>query len=333
MNFYAFNIGDYAGATRHLSWDEDMAYRRMLDAYYSREAPLPLDRRQVYRLVGASEDRQRGAVDAVLVEFFEERATGWHNSRADEEIAKAGEKSEAQAEKRTHEKERQRRHRARRKELFDLLRQKGITPSFDASTKSLEDMVANAEPVTRDKMYGHKDQNEVIHGARIVDRDTHNVTPNTGYVTQYVPCDTKAVTPDATAINPNPNPNSKDDAAARARRRQIFDETEAALRSIPELTQHPIATNTVIAPIFGLVLDKGYDLHTQVIPSIRRQLASARKPIKGWGYFVDGIVQDATQPIATAGAFANGSHRQKPTRDETFAAIERRIQQLREAEP
>lgn len=89
MNFYAFHIGDYAGATRHLSWDEDMAYRRMLDAYYSREQPLPLDRRQVYRLVGAADKRQREAVDAVLVEFFQEHAEGWRNARADEEIAKA----------------------------------------------------------------------------------------------------------------------------------------------------------------------------------------------------------------------------------------------------
>lgn len=88
MNFYAFNIGDYAGATRHLSWDEDMAYRRMLDAYYSREAPLPLDPRQIYRLVGASDERQREAVNVVLGEFFEQAADGWHNNRADEEIAK-----------------------------------------------------------------------------------------------------------------------------------------------------------------------------------------------------------------------------------------------------
>jgi len=89
MNFYSFHIGDYASATRHLSWDEDMAYRRLLDAYYSREQPLSLDRRQVYRLVGAADKRQREAVDTVLVEFFDEHPDGWRNARADEEIAKA----------------------------------------------------------------------------------------------------------------------------------------------------------------------------------------------------------------------------------------------------
>jgi uncharacterized protein YdaU (DUF1376 family) len=89
MNFYSFHIGDYASATRHLSWDEDMAYRRLLDAYYSREQPLSLDRRQVYRLVGAADKRQREAVDTALVEFFDEHPDGWRNARADEEIAKA----------------------------------------------------------------------------------------------------------------------------------------------------------------------------------------------------------------------------------------------------
>jgi len=86
MNFYAFHIGDYAGATRHLSWDEDMAYRRMLDAYYTREAPLPKDRKALYRLVGAADKRQREAVDSVLTEFFTDTPDGWRNVRCEEEI-------------------------------------------------------------------------------------------------------------------------------------------------------------------------------------------------------------------------------------------------------
>jgi uncharacterized protein YdaU (DUF1376 family) len=98
MNYYAFHIGDYAGATRHLSWDEDMAYRRMLDAYYTREAPLPADRRALYRLVGASDERQREAVDVVLTEFFTQDADGgWRNRRCDEEIAEVNTKKERAA--------------------------------------------------------------------------------------------------------------------------------------------------------------------------------------------------------------------------------------------
>ena len=29
MNYYPFHIGDYLSATRHLSWEEDAAYRLM----------------------------------------------------------------------------------------------------------------------------------------------------------------------------------------------------------------------------------------------------------------------------------------------------------------
>jgi uncharacterized protein YdaU (DUF1376 family) len=81
MNFYPFHIGDYASATRHLSWLEDAAYRRLLDMYYVREEPFPLDRRQVYRLVVASTTEQREAVDQVLAEFFTETEFGYLHDR------------------------------------------------------------------------------------------------------------------------------------------------------------------------------------------------------------------------------------------------------------
>ena len=92
MNFYPFNIGDYSAATRHLTWDEDLAFRRLIDAYYNREEPLPLDRNQVYRLVLARTNEQREAVDIVVQEFFVETESGWANYRCDEEIIKANDK-------------------------------------------------------------------------------------------------------------------------------------------------------------------------------------------------------------------------------------------------
>src|SRR6185312_1950047 len=92
MNYYPFHIGDYISATRHLSWDEDMAYRRLLDAYYTREQALPLDRAQVYRLACATTSEQRAAVDSVLSEFFEKTESGWSNTRCDEVIYEAAEK-------------------------------------------------------------------------------------------------------------------------------------------------------------------------------------------------------------------------------------------------
>ena len=69
MNYYPFHIGDYASATRHLSWEEDLAYRRLLDWCYTSEKPLPNDIAKVCRLVVATTDAQRVAVETVLSEF------------------------------------------------------------------------------------------------------------------------------------------------------------------------------------------------------------------------------------------------------------------------
>lgn len=93
MNFYPFHIGDYASDTRHLSWAEDLAYRRLLDVYYVREGPLPLELRQVYRLVIATTDDQRQAVETVLEEFFERGPDGFTHKRCESELAAAREKS------------------------------------------------------------------------------------------------------------------------------------------------------------------------------------------------------------------------------------------------
>lgn len=85
MNFYKHHLGDYDGATVHLTWDEDIAYTRLLRAYYRRERPIPDG--EIYRLTRANGKPQRLAVDSVLREFFELRDDGWHNKRADEEVA------------------------------------------------------------------------------------------------------------------------------------------------------------------------------------------------------------------------------------------------------
>ncbi len=99
MNFYPFHIGDYLSATRHLTWDEDAAYRRLLDAYYTSEKPLPIDERKVFRLVVASTEEQREAVKTVLLEFFTLTDEGWVNDRADREIAVMREKQQKQRDK------------------------------------------------------------------------------------------------------------------------------------------------------------------------------------------------------------------------------------------
>lgn len=86
MRHFAHNIGDYAAATRHLSFIEDAAYRRLLDRYYQDEKPLPPDLGAVTRLAGARTKEERQAVVNVLAEFFTLEEDGYHQSRADREI-------------------------------------------------------------------------------------------------------------------------------------------------------------------------------------------------------------------------------------------------------
>ena len=86
MNFYKHHLGDYDSATAHLSWTEDMAYTRLLRVYYRRERGFS-DTAEACRLVRALAKVERDAVSTVLAEFFNQESDGWHNTRADEEIA------------------------------------------------------------------------------------------------------------------------------------------------------------------------------------------------------------------------------------------------------
>lgn len=151
MNYYEHHLGDYDGATAHLSWLEDCAYRRMLCLYYRIEAPLPADPKQVCRLVRASSKPERDAVQQVLSEFFELTADGWRNARCDEDIASYHELEPEREAKRENAKERQRRARERRAQLFEALRGHNIVPPYDTTTKALEALlsrVTSAPPVT-----------------------------------------------------------------------------------------------------------------------------------------------------------------------------------------
>ena len=99
MNYYPFHIGDYVSATRHLSWEEDAAFRRLLDTYYITEKPIPADHRAACRLVMAQTDSQREAVRVVLEEFFVLTGDGWINKRADAEIVVMRDKQQKQRDK------------------------------------------------------------------------------------------------------------------------------------------------------------------------------------------------------------------------------------------
>lgn len=95
MNYFNLHIGDYVAATAHLSLLEDAIYGRLLRRYYMQESALPVEVAKVARLAGARSPEELEAVQVVLEEFFTLEADGWHNKRADAEIAGYREKAEA----------------------------------------------------------------------------------------------------------------------------------------------------------------------------------------------------------------------------------------------
>lgn len=85
MHYYQFNIKDYASHTRHLSNDEDLIYRRLLDMYYLGEKPLTGNLQQLARLIDFRDSV--ADLENVLNDFFVLINGKWVNKRADEEIA------------------------------------------------------------------------------------------------------------------------------------------------------------------------------------------------------------------------------------------------------
>jgi uncharacterized protein YdaU (DUF1376 family) len=84
MQYYSFHIGDYTTSTVHLSPLEDLTYRRLIDFYYMKEEPIPLDTHWVSRRLRVDTED----VENILQEFFVETEDGWRNERCDDDISK-----------------------------------------------------------------------------------------------------------------------------------------------------------------------------------------------------------------------------------------------------
>jgi uncharacterized protein YdaU (DUF1376 family) len=84
MHFYPFNISDYRASTAHLSNEEDLAYRRLIDMYYDTEKPIPLETHWVAKRIRVDAH----IVDLVLEDMFERTDDGWFHDRCSQEIEK-----------------------------------------------------------------------------------------------------------------------------------------------------------------------------------------------------------------------------------------------------
>ena len=82
MNHYPHHIGDYRSATAHLSNEEDLAYRRMIETYYDTETALTTDVPALARRLRVSID----AIQTVLNDFFTLAPHGWVHERCEVEL-------------------------------------------------------------------------------------------------------------------------------------------------------------------------------------------------------------------------------------------------------
>ena len=87
MHYYSFHVSDYIHDTAHLSNDEDLAFRRLLDLYYTQEKPIPNNTHEVARRIRMG--KKIDAVQTVLEEFFmySQEHDFWFHKRCDETIA------------------------------------------------------------------------------------------------------------------------------------------------------------------------------------------------------------------------------------------------------
>lgn len=84
MNYYPFFVSDYLSHTMHLCALGDIAFRRMLDLAYLHEKPLPLDTKQLAKLIRMP--KQEALVAEIAAEFFTRTEAGWTSKRVEKQI-------------------------------------------------------------------------------------------------------------------------------------------------------------------------------------------------------------------------------------------------------
>lgn len=157
MNYYEHHLGDYKRDAAHLTLLQEGAYRRLLDAYYAREQPIPADPEElVYQLAGAHSTIEKKAVDFVLAQFFHADGVArvFRHKRCDKEIKRYVEAEPERERKREGDRERQQRARDRRSKLFAALREHGHVPSYDTSTGDLEAILSRVTKTNGHGMNG-----------------------------------------------------------------------------------------------------------------------------------------------------------------------------------
>lgn len=97
MKFWKRWIADIQSKTTVLTLLERGAYTELLDHYYTEGGPITGDHAMLYRICRAFDRHEREAIDKMLSTYFHKTEAGrYMNRRAQEEIERASEYSEAQ---------------------------------------------------------------------------------------------------------------------------------------------------------------------------------------------------------------------------------------------
>lgn len=83
MHYYTFHMKDYTAATAHLSNEEDLVYRRLIDLAFDAEGPVAGDANSIARRIRIADAMQ---VQCILLEFWVETPEGWVNNRVMREL-------------------------------------------------------------------------------------------------------------------------------------------------------------------------------------------------------------------------------------------------------
>lgn len=86
MHYYQFHVSDYLFDTAHLTFEEDIVYRRLLDLYYTSEKAISSDLMAVARRIRMPEHEH--IIYSVLNEFFlfDDDNSAWKHKRCEEAI-------------------------------------------------------------------------------------------------------------------------------------------------------------------------------------------------------------------------------------------------------
>ena len=87
-NYFTMFVGDYLRDTMHLTTRQHGAYQLLLMHYYGTGRPLPFDD-DTLRTIAREGPQEWKADGAVVMAFFTKASDGWHQKRADLEIAAA----------------------------------------------------------------------------------------------------------------------------------------------------------------------------------------------------------------------------------------------------